>query len=134
MHLEDWPDVSDWNLDPDEQELAGAMDLARSVCSTALGLRKAHQLRFRLPLASLTIADPAARSLAPFTGLIALPASVGFIPSLTSVFLRSLRSTATSYFERLGSRPHAPWILAPTRVGRRLRLNGARSSFGPTWD
>jgi isoleucyl-tRNA synthetase len=68
VHLEDWPDVSDW---PDEQELAGAMDLVRSVCSTALGLRKAHQLRVRLPLASLTIADPAAESLAPFTGLIA---------------------------------------------------------------
>ncbi len=71
VHLQDWPDVSDWNLDPDEQELAGAMDLARSVCSTALGLRKAHQLRVRLPLASLTIAHPAAGSLAPFTGLIA---------------------------------------------------------------
>ena len=68
VHLEDWPDVSDW---PDEQELAGAMDLVRSVCSTALGLRKAHQLRVRLPLASLTIAHPAAGSLAPFAGLIA---------------------------------------------------------------
>jgi isoleucyl-tRNA synthetase len=68
VHLEDWPDVSDW---PDEQELTGAMDLVRSVCSTALGLRKAHQLRVRLPLASLTIAHPAAGSLAPFTGLIA---------------------------------------------------------------
>jgi isoleucyl-tRNA synthetase len=68
VHLEDWPDVSDW---PDEQELTGAMDLVRSVCSTALGLRKAHRLRVRLPLASLTIAHPAAGSLAPFTGLIA---------------------------------------------------------------
>ena len=47
------------------------MDLVRSVCSTALGLRKAHQLRVRLPLASLTIAHPAAGSLAPFAGLIA---------------------------------------------------------------
>ena len=71
MHLEDWPDVSDWNPDPGDEELTGAMDLVRSVCSTALGLRKAHQLRVRLPLASLTIAHPAAGSLAPFTGLIA---------------------------------------------------------------
>jgi isoleucyl-tRNA synthetase len=68
VHLEDWPDVSGW---PDDEELTGAMDLVRSVCSTALGLRKAHQLRVRLPLASLTIAHPAAGSLAPFTGLIA---------------------------------------------------------------
>jgi isoleucyl-tRNA synthetase len=71
VHLEDWPDVSDWNPDPGDEELAGAMDLVRSVCSTALGLRKAHQLRVRLPLAALTIAHPAAGSLAPFTGLIA---------------------------------------------------------------
>src|SRR4029077_17959193 len=68
VHLEDWPDVSDW---PEEQELAGAMDLVRIVCSTALGLRKAHQLRVRLPLASLTVAHPAAGSLVPFTELIA---------------------------------------------------------------
>jgi len=68
VHLQDWPDVSEW---PDEPELAGAMDLVRIVCSTALGLRKAHQLRVRLPLASLTVAHPAAASLAPFTGLIA---------------------------------------------------------------
>ena len=52
-------------------ELTGAMDLVRAVCSTALGLRKAHQLRVRLPLASLTIAHPDAKSLAPFTDLIA---------------------------------------------------------------
>ncbi|HEY3647948.1 MAG TPA: DUF5915 domain-containing protein, partial [Streptosporangiaceae bacterium] len=71
VHLEDWPDVSDWNPDPDEPELTEAMDLVRIVCSTALGLRKAHQLRVRLPLGSLTIAHPAAASLAPFTGLIA---------------------------------------------------------------
>jgi isoleucyl-tRNA synthetase len=47
------------------------MDLVRAVCSTALGLRKAHQLRVRLPLASLVIAHPDAKSLAPFSELIA---------------------------------------------------------------
>jgi isoleucyl-tRNA synthetase len=68
VHLADWPDVSDF---PADEELTGAMDLVRTVCSTALGLRKAHQLRVRLPLAALTIAHPDAKSLAPFTGLIA---------------------------------------------------------------
>jgi isoleucyl-tRNA synthetase len=68
VHLVDWPDVSGW---PGDEELTGAMDLVRSVCSTALGLRKAHQLRVRLPLASLTIAHPAAGSLTPFAALIA---------------------------------------------------------------
>jgi isoleucyl-tRNA synthetase len=46
------------------------MDLARAVCSAALGLRKAHQLRVRLPLASLAVAHPDAGSLAPFAGLV----------------------------------------------------------------
>ncbi|HXO25228.1 MAG TPA: class I tRNA ligase family protein, partial [Streptosporangiaceae bacterium] len=68
VHLADWPDVRDWQADPD---LAAAMDLVRAACSTALGLRKARQLRVRLPLASLVIAHPQAASLAPFTDLIA---------------------------------------------------------------
>jgi isoleucyl-tRNA synthetase len=72
VHLTSWPDVTGWALlNPGDGELTGAMDLVRAACSTALGLRKAHQLRVRLPLASLTIAHPDARSLAPFTDLIA---------------------------------------------------------------
>jgi isoleucyl-tRNA synthetase len=67
VHLTTWPDVSDW---PQGAELTSAMDLVRAVCSTALGIRKAHQLRVRLPLASLTVAHPDARSLAPFADLI----------------------------------------------------------------
>ena len=68
VHLASWPDVSRW---PADEELTGAMDLVRAACSAALGLRKAHQLRVRLPLASLVIAHPDAPSLKPFTGLIA---------------------------------------------------------------
>jgi isoleucyl-tRNA synthetase len=68
VHLESWPSVADW---PEDEKLTGAMDLVRAVCSAALGLRKARQLRVRLPLASLTIAHPDAASLAPFTELIA---------------------------------------------------------------
>ncbi len=72
VHLTSWPDVTGWALlNPGDGELTGAMDLVRAACSTALGLRKAHQLRVRLPLASLTIAHPDAKSLAPFTDLIA---------------------------------------------------------------
>jgi len=68
VHLTSWPDVSGW---PADEGLAGAMDLVRAVCSTALGLRKAHRLRVRLPLASLVIAHSQAPSLRPYTGLIA---------------------------------------------------------------
>ena len=68
VHLASWPDVSAW---PQDAELTGAMDLVRAACSTALGLRKARGLRVRLPLAALVIAHPDAKSLEPFTELIA---------------------------------------------------------------
>ncbi|MGO8960405.1 MAG: isoleucine--tRNA ligase [Streptosporangiaceae bacterium] len=68
VHLADWPRLESW---PADDELASAMDLVRAVCSTALGLRKARQLRVRLPLARLTVADPGAAALAPYAGLIA---------------------------------------------------------------
>jgi isoleucyl-tRNA synthetase len=79
VHLTSWPDVTPSNPStpsapssgwPGDGELTDAMDLVRAACSTALGVRKAHQLRVRLPLASLTIAHPDAKSLAPFTDLI----------------------------------------------------------------
>jgi isoleucyl-tRNA synthetase len=67
VHLEDWPDVAAWPRDPG---LADAMDLTRNVCSAALSLRKARQLRVRLPLAALTVAHPAAAALGAFTDVI----------------------------------------------------------------
>ena len=68
VHLTSWPELVSW---PSEGGLTSAMDLVRTVCSTALGLRKANQLRVRLPLASLRIAHPQATTLAPFSELIA---------------------------------------------------------------
>ncbi len=68
VHLTSWPDVSGW---PADAELTGAMDLVRAACSAALGLRKARGLRVRLPLAALVVAHPDAKSLVPFTELIA---------------------------------------------------------------
>jgi len=67
VHLTEWPDLESW---PSDDELASAMDLVRAVCSTALGLRKARQLRVRLPLARLVVAHPDAPSLAPYAELI----------------------------------------------------------------
>ena len=51
--------------------LVQAMDEVRAVCSTALGLRKDHGLRQRLPLLQLSVAGDRADALAPFTSLIA---------------------------------------------------------------
>jgi len=67
VHLEEWPDVSGW---PADDALADTMDLTRNVCSAALSLRKARQLRVRLPLASLTVAHAAAPRLTEFADLI----------------------------------------------------------------
>jgi isoleucyl-tRNA synthetase len=68
VHLTDWPDASAL---PADAELVSAMDRVRDVCSVALRLRKAHQRRVRLPLASLTVAVPGASALEPFVDLIA---------------------------------------------------------------
>ena len=67
VHLEDWPDVTAW---PRDDALAGTMDLTRGVCSAALSLRKNRQLRVRLPLASLTVADASAGTLLEFADII----------------------------------------------------------------
>ncbi len=67
VHLADWPDVSGFGSDT---RLADTMDLVRATCSAALGLRKARQLRVRLPLRTLTVAHPDAGSLAEFADLL----------------------------------------------------------------
>jgi isoleucyl-tRNA synthetase len=67
VHLEDWPDVTGW---PSDAALAETMDLTRDVCSAALSLRKARQLRVRLPLASLAVAHVAAPRLEAFADII----------------------------------------------------------------
>lgn len=57
VHLTDWPLVDEL---PADDALVAAMDQVREVCSAASALRKARNLRNRLPLASLTVvvADP----------------------------------------------------------------------------
>ena len=67
VHLEDWPSVAGW---PSDDALADTMDLTKNVCSAALSLRKARQLRVRLPLASLTVAHPEAPRLSEFADII----------------------------------------------------------------
>ena len=55
VHLTDWPDAE---LFPEDPELVATMDRVREVVSSALALRKAKQLRVRLPLARLTVVSP----------------------------------------------------------------------------
>ncbi len=68
VHLTDWPVADDL---PRDDELVQAMDRARAVCSTTSGLRKAQQLRNRLPLPAVTVVVPNPEALADFTSVIA---------------------------------------------------------------
>jgi isoleucyl-tRNA synthetase len=67
VHLSNWPDAAALLADA---ELVADMDRVRDVCFTARGLREAHKVRVRQPLAALTIAGPNAARLAAFAPLI----------------------------------------------------------------
>ena len=77
VHLADWPVASDGGADGAadaalvrDDALVAAMDEVRAVVSSALALRKAHQLRVRQPLARLTVAVPDPVALADYVGLL----------------------------------------------------------------
>lgn len=67
VHLTNWPDAKAF---PAHHELVFEMDMIRDVCSKGLGIREAHNLRTRLPLASVTIAGTHAAKLKPYANLI----------------------------------------------------------------
>ncbi|GEM32015.1 isoleucine--tRNA ligase [Nocardia neocaledoniensis NBRC 108232] len=82
VHLTDWPAETEL---PHDAELVAAMDEVRTVCSTVLSLRKAKNLRVRLPLAEVTIAAGDAERLAPFSALIADEVNVKKVDLTTDV-------------------------------------------------
>src|SRR5699024_6617866 len=67
VHLADFPSA---DRIPADAALVAAMDATRGVCSAASSVRKAHKLRNRLPLPSLTVALPDAGRLADFAPII----------------------------------------------------------------
>ncbi len=82
VHLTDWPEAG---LLPGDAELVAAMDEVRTVCSTVLSLRKAQNLRVRLPLAEVTIAAHDADRLAPYTDIVADEVNVKQVDLTTDV-------------------------------------------------
>ncbi len=82
VHLADWPAEGEL---PADQDLVDAMDEVRTVCSTVLSLRKAQNLRVRLPLPEVTVAAPDAQRLAPFTDIIADEVNVKKVDLTTDV-------------------------------------------------
>ncbi|UGT41028.1 isoleucine--tRNA ligase [Nocardia yamanashiensis] len=82
VHLTDWPAATDLPADPD---LVSAMDEVRTVCSTVLSLRKAQNLRVRLPLSEVTVAAADAERLSQFAELIADEVNVKKVDLTTDV-------------------------------------------------
>ncbi|WP_144670714.1 isoleucine--tRNA ligase [Arthrobacter sp. U41] len=67
VHLADWPDA---DLFPANPELVEAMDRIQQICSTGSSLRKAANLRVRLPLQELTVVAPGADALDGFAAVV----------------------------------------------------------------
>ena len=68
VHLADWPSSE---LLPADDDLVAAMDQVRDVCSATSALRKAGNLRNRLPLPLLTVVVAGAESLGGFESIVA---------------------------------------------------------------
>ncbi|CAN7390308.1 isoleucine--tRNA ligase [Arthrobacter sp. LjRoot78] len=68
VHLADWPDAE---LFPANPSLVEAMDRVQQICSTGSSLRKAANLRVRLPLQELTVVAPGADALEGFAAVVA---------------------------------------------------------------
>ncbi|CAB4711767.1 unannotated protein [freshwater metagenome] len=81
VHLTDWPLVDDL---PADDALVAAMDQVRDVCSATSALRKAGNLRNRLPLATLTVVVADAAALAGFESIVADEVNVKEVRLLAS--------------------------------------------------
>jgi isoleucyl-tRNA synthetase len=68
VHLADWPDA---DLFPANPALVEAMDRVQQICSTGSSIRKAANLRVRLPLQELTVVAPGADALEGFAAVVA---------------------------------------------------------------
>lgn len=69
VHLSSWP-LADAQLLPNDAELIQSMDMAREICSNALAIRRANDLRARLPLAKLIVSGPNANVALRFSDVI----------------------------------------------------------------
>ncbi len=119
VHLTDWPDSDHL---PHDAELVARMDRAREVCSVASSLRKADNLRVRLPLGELTVVGEGVEDLAGFTGIIADEVNV------KQVILRDLAEVSEADFGII-SRLTINARVAGPRLGRDVQqaIRGGKS-------
>ncbi|MGI9621651.1 MAG: isoleucine--tRNA ligase [Acidimicrobiales bacterium] len=129
VHLNDWPDPSDFVVD---DELVIAMDRTRDVVSTALRLREDTNLRVRLPLQELTVAGDDAAQLEPFVELVADEVNVKSVvltDDLAGHGTFVLRPDGKSLGPRLGSRVQA--VFAAAKAGEwQMSADGTVAAAG----
>jgi isoleucyl-tRNA synthetase len=131
VHLGDWPDAAALPADP---ELVRAMDRARDVCSAALALRRAKDVRVRQPLRRLIVAGADADRLAPFVELIADEVNVKQVElsqEIEKFAAFKLQVNARSVGKRLGKKTQE--LIAAAKAGRfALRADGSAEVAGET--
>ncbi len=130
VHLEDWPTVDGLPVD---DALVDAMDTVRDACSAALSVRKAHGRRVRLPLATVTVAAPAAEALAPFTSIIRDEVNVRDViltADVDAVAKRELQVVPAVLGPRLG--PKTQQVIAAVKKGEWSRDGDHISVAGET--
>jgi isoleucyl-tRNA synthetase len=122
VHLADWPDVSGL---PEDTALVAHMDTVREVCSAGHSIRKARELRARLPLASVTVAGPGAPALAPYVDLIADELNVKevrLVEEVDDVADLVLQVNPSALGPRLGAATQH--VIGAVRRGQWMRLPG----------
>ncbi|MBL8929915.1 MAG: isoleucine--tRNA ligase, partial [Kineosporiaceae bacterium] len=111
VHLTDWPTPGEL---PADDLLVAAMDTARAVASATLGLRKAANLRVRLPLTRLTVVTTQPAALEGFSAVIADEVNVR---EVRLVGLDDAQAHAVGVSERLTVNARA----AGPRLGRAVQ-------------
>ncbi|MDQ6847935.1 MAG: isoleucine--tRNA ligase [Candidatus Dormibacteraeota bacterium] len=115
VHLTDFPEPRSL---PSDAELVAAMDAVRDVCSAVLSVRRAANMRVRLPLPSITVAVPDPHLLEPYTELIADEVNVKevkLIADIDAIARRVLAVNAAAVGPRLGADAQA--VFAAARKG-----------------
>jgi isoleucyl-tRNA synthetase len=124
VHLGSWPDVSEW---PDDTGLVDDMDRVREVCTAALALRRAQDVRVRQPLRTLTIAGPGVARLERYTRIIGDEVNVKQVALETEVESYAtfrLQVNARELGRRLGKKMQQ--VIAASKKGEWQKLPDGR--------
>jgi isoleucyl-tRNA synthetase len=120
VHLTDFPDPRSL---PADDTLVDAMDLVREVCSAVLSVRRAANLRVRLPLPAVTVAVPDPGRLEPYRDLIADEVNVKAVhltDDVDAIARRVLSINAGVVGPRLGGAAQAVFSAARRGEWRRV--------------